>query len=415
MRLPWEARLGLRFLLGRKGGSSLRPSVITAVLGILFSMAAALICLAVVSGFEQAYQKSILAFNAHVVFMSENDVEDTGPMLAALEPFKAKGVKAATPFLFREGLGVLPDSVAPVVLKGVDASVAASLYPMKYFAFDGKAAPLNGLLKRDGEAPTVVLGKYLFEKFFPGTPLPSDSHLIRLLVPRTKETSLKDYELNLKVAGIFESGLYEFDSKFIMVDNVALSRALKLGSRRTGVEVVLDDPVKAPTLAREIEPHMPEGIQAVAWNELNESLFSAMKMEKTLFFVIMLLILVVASFNVMGVVLMLLLDHTQDAAILRAMGASRKSLALSFSWSGLYLGAAAGICGGAFAALILWFIKQGRWMKLDPQVYFVSELPVAWPFGLWALMFAALLGICFSVSLLAARMVGRMGLVRVFR
>lgn len=449
----WELDFSFRLLKSRKKLSVFLPMTLIAVCGIAFAMGAALVSLSVIGGFEKAYEQAILGFNSHIVLIREGEIDDlteiapvlnsfrTSPYETALwtrkektwkwsggipffkddrmEMLSQKGIQAVTPFIFREGLGIFPDAVEGIVLKGVDPAEMQKVYPVRYEHVDGTVLSDPGEALRqnqNAEIPPVVMGKPLFKRFFPdGAP---DEPTVKLLIPKSygESQKLNDYTQTARVIATFESGLYEFDSQFMLASIEDLRQLFKLKAKTSGVEIVLDDRFKAQNTARALEAALPPGFQAISWDELNEPLFAAMKMEKTLFWIIMILVMVIASFNVMGIILMLVLKRQPDIAILLAMGAREKSVNRCFAFYGGMLGLGGALLGTLLSAAILWSLNTFHWIPLDPQIYFLTELPVEWSAWVWLIFVGATLLICYGVARIAsARLIRRGMLAQTFR
>lgn len=410
--MSWTTLISTRMLKGKKRRGLFSPMSLIAICGIAFGVTATLVSLSVVTGFQKAYQSAILDFNAHIVLIQEEEIESfSKEAKEVLSSFKE--IKGMTPFIFREGLGVFPDGVSGVVLKGVDPETLREVYPLSYQKVSKKD------LEWDGQGvPPVIVGVKIFDRL--SLEEKEGKKPIKLLMPKgetlTKKAHLSDYAQEFRVVGNFESGLYDFDSQFILTSLFVARKIFNLDHSLTGIELRLDDPRKAPALARMIEEALPLEFQAISWDELNEPLFYAMKMEKVVFIMIMLLILLIASFNVMGSILMMILNRRGDIAILRAMGVQKKSLYHSFALQGVILGGVGLLIGFIASAMLLLSLQKYHWLSLDPQVYFISHLPVSWPFALWIGLGIVVLMICYLVSNLAAKMVVRYGsLIQTFR
>lgn len=439
--MNWEYHLGFRMLLGRKRRAFFSPMALIALCGIAFGMSATLVSLSVITGFQKAYEKAILGFNSHLVLVQEEEIEDPDVITSELNRFKVskgearyweehffwwswlggfrffsdakmeelkeKGIQAYSPFVYREGLGLLPDEVTGIVLKGVDPKKVTEVYPIHYTSLGESETRLENLLRVAAKKlPPVLLGKSLFHRFFPEGI--SEEPVVRLLIPKGKwqeARRFKDLAQDFRVVGTFESGLHEFDSQFVLTSLSVMQELFDLGSQVSGIEMVLDDPSKANVVARHVESALPVPVQVISWDELNESLFKAMKMEKTLFVIIMLLIILIASFNVMGIIVMMIIRRRSDLAVLTSMGAPKGSLVRSLSLQGFLLGIIGTLVGTLLSALFLWSLERFKWFELDPQIYFITHLPVTWPKGLWLTLIAAALIICYGTSWLTTKVV----------
>lgn len=411
--IPW---ISGRFL-GRRG-SVLKAASLISACGIAFAVAATLVTLAVVSGFEREYERAILGFNAHIILIGDEETRDTDVAKEVLKNASSLGVVNYSPYAYREGLAVIPDDLHQIVLKGVDRDASTGLYPIRFYPPEdpSQAATPTELLNRPADLPRVIIGRELLETFYPeGVP----AHpTIRVLVPKRSEnekSTLKDYMQVFSVAGVFESGLHEFDAKFALMALDEMDKLFEMESRVTGLEILLDDPYRAPETARALERDLGNSFQAVSWDELNEPLFEAMKMEKILFIVIMLLVTLVAAVNVMGVVLMLILNRRDEAAILIAMGARERDLRRVFTLQGLIVGTGGVLVGSLLAGMLLWSLEKFQWFALDPEIYFIRTLPVTYPWELWTVILIAVFGMITGVSMLATRFLARDHIVGAFR
>lgn len=408
----WSLILGLRLIQSRKRGHFFSPMMVNSALSIAFGITALLVCFSVFTGFQSAYQKAILGFNAHLVVINEQEIKNVGEVVLPLKNFPE--VEGTSPFLFREGLGLVADGVTSVVLKGIDPGVMKKVYPVKYESYPPTAVLEESLA---GPLPSVIVGKELIQHFFPGGV--GENPVITLLIPREgidQKKGFRDYAQDFRVVGTFESGMYEFDSEFVLTSLEVMRNLFNLQVEASGLEVVLSDPARAPELARLIEKELPSGYQIISWDELNGALFSAMKMEKTLFLVIMLGIVVIASFSVIGIIMMTIWQRRGELAILRAMGASPASLGWSLVLQGMVMAVMGIILGTVFSSMVLYSLQHWKWLHLDPQIYFVSHVPIIWPLGLWGILLGAAFLICVLTARLSSAVALRQGgLAQTFR
>lgn len=404
--MGWTQTIAFRFLRSRSRGRFFTPMALVAVSSLAFAVVAALVSLSVMTGFESVYQKAILGFNAHLVLLHEGS--DQG-----LEAINDEAIVEKSPFLFREGLGLVSSSndgaaVTSVVLKGIDPLRVPRVYHLRTQNLTGEDFDWMQLKtqSRQGLYP-LVLGTSLAEKFFPnGISSPA---IVRLLIPKMTANGSRDirqYAQNFEVVGVFESGLYEFDSQFVFIDIPALQKSLGLGDAISGYEMKLRDPALADDVADRLRSNF-HNVDAVPWTELNEPLFSAMKMEKGVFVVIMFLILLVAAFNVMGIILMMVRSKRREIFILLASGARESEICRIFSWQGGLVGFS-GLAGGfMLTALLLWSLQKFAWLKLDPQIYFIDRMPVVWDAKIWILFSFAALLLCVGLARFSASLMIR--------
>ncbi len=410
----WTLTLGFRLVRSRTGGSFFSPMMVNSVLAIAFGITALLVCVSIFTGFQSAYQKAILGFNAHLIVVNQQEIKNIDEILSPLESFQE--VRGVSPFLFREGLGLVADGVTSVVLKGIDPGVMKKVYSIRYESHLTDKVLQESLAREEG-IPSLIVGKELARRFFPEGM--GENPVVRLLIPREgidQKKGLKDYAQDFRVVGIFESGMYEFDAEFVLTSLEVMRSLFGQEIEASGLEVVLSDPGRAPALARLIEKNLPTGYQVISWDELNEPLFSAIKMEKTLFLVIMLGIVLIGSFSVIGIIMMTIWQRKSELAILRAMGATPASLGWSLVLQGMVMAILGIILGTVLSTLILFSLRRWEWLHLDPQIYFISHVPIIWPLGLWGILLVASFLICLLTARISSAVALRQGgLVQTFR
>jgi lipoprotein-releasing system permease protein len=179
------------------------------------------------------------------------------------------------------------------------------------------------------------------------------------------------------VSGVFETGMYEYDNAYLYLELAAAQRFAGLGDDVTGIEVRTVDRWQAPAVADSLRANLKAPVRAIDWQEQNRSLFQALKLERLGMGVILLLIVVVAAFNIVSTLTMVVSDKTREIGILRAMGMPAKSIRRIFLYQGIVVGGV-GTGGGVAIGLILsLLLERYHLISLDPSVYFIDHLPVA--------------------------------------
>lgn len=176
------------------------------------------------------------------------------------------------------------------------------------------------------------------------------------------------------VVGIFESGMYEYDSSLAYISIDEAQKFFNMGSTVTGIEVKVDDIFQAGDIANDIEHALGFPFSARDWMQLNRNLFSALKLEKTMMFLLLVLITIVASFNIVSTLTMIVTEKQREIAILKAMGATRKAIMRIFMLNGLIIGLTGTVVGIPLGYAFLWLIEH--YWTFDPTVYYISHIPV---------------------------------------
>ncbi|PIE66137.1 MAG: lipoprotein-releasing system transmembrane subunit LolC [Deltaproteobacteria bacterium] len=178
-----------------------------------------------------------------------------------------------------------------------------------------------------------------------------------------------------RVAGIFYSGMYEYDTKFAYVTIPEAQRFLGLDDEITGLEIKLDDVKQATEMAKTIAAALGPGFEVKDWQQLNQNLFSALKLEKVVMFIVLIFIVLVASFSIVTNLIMMVLEKGREIGALKAIGASNRSLLRVFIYAGMYIGVIGMLAGVVEGIGICTYLGQIG-LPLDPEVYYISQLPV---------------------------------------
>jgi lipoprotein-releasing system permease protein len=238
--------------------------------------------------------------------------------------------------------------------------------PVKLPPVDDPSGPLQLT-----EKPGIILGKELAMRLgaFPGDTIsvvsPTGTISAMGMVPKIR---------TFAVAGIFHSGMYEYDSSLAYIDLAEAQKFFGMGDTVTGVEIKVADVFHAAEVARRVEQALGFSYGARDWMQMNRNLFSALKLEKTMMFLLLVLITIVASFNIVSTLTMIVTEKQKEIAILKAMGATRRSIRRIFMLNGLIIGLSGTAIGIPLGYAFLWLIET--FWTFDPTVYYISKIPV---------------------------------------
>ena len=381
----YELFISLRYLRAKRKQIFVSVISFISVAGIFLGVAALIIVLAVMNGFETDLRNKILGVNSHVVLM-----EYTGPMKNYQQVMSKiadiDGVVASTPFIYGQTMLKHGDRVSGIVLRGLsteDAFKVINLGKMKEGKIDYLSEKNRTTLnvdKNKTSLPGILIGKELAKNlglFFLDTVSvisPMGISTPMGMVPRLK---------NFLIVGIFDSGFYEYDSTLAYISLNDCQDFLNMGNTVTGIEIKVADIYKADSIAKGIEKKLGFPFWARHWMEMNKNLFSALRLEKRVMFIILSLIVLVATFNIVTALIMVVMEKNKDIAILKSMGATSRSIMKIFVLQGLIIsvtGTVLGCLGGLTIATNLdWiskFIEKIFHFKILPgDVYYLSELP----------------------------------------
>ncbi|HLG19261.1 MAG TPA: ABC transporter permease [Bdellovibrionota bacterium] len=369
--MSYEFRIGVRYLLSRKHNALLSLITTISVVGVALGVTALTVVLSVVSGFEEEFQRKILGNNAPLILFRVS-----GPILEYDEVGKkiesVNGVKAQSPFLYSEVL-LHSDSgrSAGVVLYGIDPKKVSDVTSITKDVVSGN---IQDLLGKEGNLPPILVGHELAENnlvLFPGS-------TVDVVAPAGELTpfGFGPKVRRFNVVGVFKSGLYEYDAKSAYVSLTDAQRFFGRPGEASGIQISVKDIKSARAVGRQVQETVGERYYVRHWLEMNRDLFAAFKLEKTTFFIVLTMIVLVASFNIVGTLTLLVMTKGREISILKAMGATRRSIAKIFMVSGTLVGAL-GTGVGLFAGLVLCILLEKYvHFPLNADVYQLDTLPV---------------------------------------
>ncbi len=372
-RFEWT--VAIRYLLAKRKQTVISIITVISVLGVGAGVAALIIALAINNGFQSTLQSSLLSATAHVNILERNPtygIENWEAIVPKLR--RLPHVLSATPGLYGQIAikGPLIGSVS--VIKGVPLSNGA---PVPELLRRLKSGSLNNIEKND-----IVLGSRLAEQI--GVTLHSP---VTVLSPQGELTPLGSIwsPFRFRVAGIFESGLYDIDSTWTFTSLRTAQRVLSLSDVVNAVELRLDDIFAAPAVAKQAEAVIGPKLVASTWMDQNHSLLNALRLEKIVSIITVSLIELVAALNILVVLVMLVMEKHRDIAILMSMGARRAQVQRIFVLQGLMIGGLGCSIGLTLGYFVSWLFNHYRWLPLDEQIYALSYVPFQshWTDALW--------------------------------
>ena len=374
--IPYELLVGLRYFRARRGSSRNGfVSFIAAVsmAGIALGVAALIVVISVMNGFQEELRNRILAVASHI------EIRAVGPGMGDWQDVARQAklnthVRGAAPFVFGQAMLSASGANRGAIVRGIDPALEDTVADIGKHMRAGSLADLKpgefGIVLGSelARALGVRVGDTVVVITPQGTVTPAGT------LPRVK---------SFKLVGIFEIGMYEFDSGLALIELSDAQKLYRTGDGVTGVRLKLDDMFAAPTVARELFQTMPINTELRDWTLDHANFFRAVAIEKRVMFIILTLIVAVAAFNIVSAQVMVVTDKQADIAILRTQGASPASIMTIFVIQGALvglIGTLIGVVGGVLLALnidtVVPFIERLFHIQfLDKSVYYISELP----------------------------------------
>ena len=405
--LPFELFLGLRYLRARGQRTNLSLFVWIGIGGVFLGVAALIVVLAVMTGFQDGIRDKIIAANPHILIFesSGRGVGDAAALAARVRGMG--GVKAVTPFVLQQALFTTPGGAAQGgLLRGVDFNAAGMAADIRSQLRVGNLAPLAR-----GE-PSILLGRELARNL--GV-VPGD--LITAISPQGALTAvgMLPRMRRYRVAGTIEIGMYEYDSTTAYVALPVAQEFAGLGDRVTGVEVKLDDPFAARQIGRAIATRLGWPYWVRDWMEMNKNLFAALQLEKLALFVIVTIIVLVAAFAIIGHLVLLVAEKRKEIGILKALGAPGRSITTVFFSVGMTIGVVGTVAGSLVGLGLMWIQNTYKIIRLAGDVYQIDYLPMKLSGSDFALIVTATLAIAFLATIFPARRAGGLAPAEVLR
>ncbi len=368
--LGFEFWMAWRYLRARRGGP---VSVITAisVIGVAAGVASLVIALAVTSGFRDVLQNSLLGATPHVTLMRTDGegIANWRELIAACE--RQPGVIAAAPAVYTELLITAGRQSKGIVLKGIVPSLERRMGGLLDHLREGSAAPLEASQGPE-DMPALLVGKDLAEGLRVHT-----GDIVTITSPRGHLSPIGPLSRArpFRVAGVFESGFYEFDGQWALTSLAAAQQILLLNDVASAVGVRAKDPDQAAQLAVQLKGKVGGGYGAVTWMEQNKPLFNALRLERTVFVLTLGLIVFVAALGIFNRLYVLVLEKSRDIAVLMSLGAKRRQVGWIFRLQGLLIGVFGIASGLVLGYSFAWAAGRYRWIHLEADVYAVNYVP----------------------------------------
>ncbi len=391
----YERLIATRYLRPVKGESFIFIVSIISLMGIALGVAALVAVMSVMNGFRADLLDRILGVNGHALVQGyDGRLDSWQPILA--DARKLPGVVRAIPIIEQQLMASRPGRASGVTVRGVRPE---DVRGDSIFARNIKGGSFDGF--RDGE-PVIALGSQLASLLLARV---GDS--VSLISPEGRVTpfGVTPRIASFRVVAIFEVGVYQYDQAFVMMPLASAQRYFQLGDAVGGIEIVTDNPDKVGDRVAPLQTAVNQHGVIVDWRSLNRALFEALEVERVVMFWILTIIIVVAAFNIVSSLIMLVRAKTRDIAILRTMGASRAAMMRVFILAGLVIGALGILVGLALGFTLLHFRQEivigvGALFGIDlwnPEVRFLSEMPAL----VDPLQIAGVCAVAFVMSLLA--------------
>ncbi len=361
----------MRYLKAKRKQTFISVITVISALGVMVGVMALVVVISVMNGFRADLISKMLGVNSHLMVLRFGgpfeDYEKSSKIISNLE-----GVVASSPFINYQVMFNNSGNVSGAILWGVDPDTVGKVVSIEN-AIKKKKGSLDSLKNRSGKLPAIIIGCELARQT--RTEL---GDMITLISPEGKLTPMGRVPNSQKyeVTAIFESGMYDYDASMVYITLEEARRFLTFGDKVTGLAVKVTDAFESDKVGANIQRKLGYPFRTQDWKARNKPLLEALELEKIAMFIILTMIVLVGALNIISTLVMVVMEKTRDVAILRAMGASAKSIMAIFMFQGLLVGFVGTLAGLASGLSICHLLEKYKFIKLDPSVYYISTLPV---------------------------------------
>jgi len=382
--MKFELFVARRYLTAKRKQAFISVITLISVLGITIGVMALVIAIALITGFQEDVQDKILGTTSHIMVsdLSGDGLKDYPGIMERIRGLK--GVVSVTPVVYGQVLINGPSRSSGALLKGIDFE-----REMKSSSWLRKLE--SGSIPQAGPQAEILLGSEIAFSIGAG---PGDSITVLTTASRLSPMGLFPKTKRFKVSGIFNTGLYEFDSSTVLVPLETAQRFLGFEEKATYLQVKISNIFEAGNLGQRIKEGLPPLTYVTTWMELNRSLFSALKLEKSIMFLTITLIVFVAALNIIATLILMVMEKTRDIGILMAMGATARHIRSIFFLQGALIGIIGTTLGVVLGLVWCWMANAFRLIRIPVDIYQISYVP----FRLGGLDLILIVGVSLAIS-----------------
>lgn len=372
--MSYELSIVKRYLTSYKS-SFLSTIAFIAIAGVFIGVAALVVVISVMTGFENQFRDSILATNSHIYVLKYfgGGLDDHEALADSLS--RINGVVSVEPFVYSKGMIMSQNELDGVAIRGLDVSGDKSTASKGMFGQEIVTGEfdLNQTLS-DTIPSKMILGVQLAEKL-----KATVGDTVILAFPEETSSAAMGAYFKMEdfvVTGIFDSGLYDYNATLCYISIPAAQQFFGLDDDVMGLELRVDDIYQAPQIASMIRERLEYPYSVTDWTQMNKEIFDLMKLQKVVVFLIITLIVIVAAFNIISTLIMMVMEKEKEVGILKAMGATAGSIMKIFMWEGVIIGIIGTGLGVLVGVILASSLQQYEFISISAEVYQLNTLPV---------------------------------------
>ena len=404
--MPFSVFIALRYLRSRRHRGFISFITFIAVIGVTLGVAALIITLSVLGGFEHTIKDNVISFTAHLQLISfQNQLLPNPSKTMEVVLSEYPEVKSIAPYLSREGMIRSASTTDGVLIKGIDPrnDISAAKTRMVEGSYN--------LEQRERGVEGIILGRRLAQKL----EVSVGDRILLMSLGGSSVTLSRTRVMQFEVRGIYETGMAEYDETYIYVNLKNAQRLFAVGPMVSGFDILVHDLDSLDNIAQRLPERLGYPYYARTTYQMNRNLFTWIELQKKPIPIIIGLIIIVATVNIIGTLLMMVMEKGKEIGILRALGTDRKKLTGIFLAQGMFIAIVGVILGNAIAFILCWLELHYRIISLPSGIYFMSHVPIDLdPINFLLVSLLALL-MCFLSSIIPSRIAARRDPIRMIK
>jgi len=370
--MSYEFFIAKRYLKTRGKTGFINLITYISILGVTIGVAALIIVLSVMNGFESEVRSRIIGFDTHIRLRTYHDegVDNYAEVVKMIRDIPY--IVGLSPYILDKGMIRSGERSTGIMVRGADQETVNDVSDLGKNIIYGKLE-LGLILREDGrDLPGIVLGRYLADQLL----VDVGDNVVIISFSGVHSMFQAPPVKQFTVTGFFETGFYEYDNAYAYVSIPAAQELFRMGEKVSGVEIRLSDLYKADAVVKEIDNRLGFPYYALTWFEMRKNLFSWMQLEKWAMFIILCLIILVAAFNIISTLIMVVMEKTKEIGILKSMGSTSRSITRIFLYEGIVVGVIGTLLGFGIGYTLCWAQQKYRFFSLPGDVYFINTLPI---------------------------------------
>jgi lipoprotein-releasing system permease protein len=336
-----------------KGRKFLSFATFISIIGIALGVAAIIVVMGVMNGFTEEIRSKILGLKPHILIQTFGDISNPYPIIEKIE--KVDGVVAGSPVIWGEGIIQYRNRAKGIMIKGIDYQREIKVTGLKKYINEMEIPGLKG---------EILIGEELARNLDI-----LDSDKVSLISPQLKKWVFE-------VKGFFNSGMFEYDNSLVFLSLDDTQKLFGLKNEYSGIQVKIKDVFGAEDTKKKLEDVLGSVYIIRTWQDMDRTLFEALKLEKIAMFTILTLIVIVASFNIASTLIVMVMEKRRQIGILKAIGATSSDIRRIFLYQGFIIGFCGSILGCAIGFILGMLLKKYHFIALSEEIYSMAFLPI---------------------------------------